>query len=80
MTIQVSAEDDALTRIADCGAGNHAVGGGGRTDDDEDHLVSSFPSTAAGAPVLVGTNPRYWTAVWESTDGDHRAFALCVPN
>jgi hypothetical protein len=79
VTIQVSVTDDVNTRTADCGATSHAVGGGGRSTDANDQLVSTFPSNVAGAPV-TGTNPRYWTAVWESSQGNHTAFALCVPN
>ena len=71
----------ALIQTADCGATSHAVGGGGRSDDANDTLVSSFPSNSLGAPVGVGsTNPRFWTAVWEGAQGNHTAFALCVPN
>jgi hypothetical protein len=78
----VSTATTAATKTADCGAGNHATGGGGRTTDLNDDLQSSFPSDAGGNPV-TGTNPRYWTAVWRTAAGGgntHVAYALCVPN
>ena len=49
--VRASATMSALIQTADCGATSHAVGGGGRSDDANDTLVSSFPSNSLGAPV-----------------------------
>lgn len=73
---------DSVT--ADCGSGNHATGGGGRSNYEDDVLRASYPSDSAGAAV-TGTNPQYWTAVFSLALGHtiHAhlvAYAMCIPN
>ena len=44
-------------------------------------MAARYPSTSNGAVVAAGsTNPRYWTAVFESGSGGGTAFAICVPD
>jgi hypothetical protein len=72
------------TVVADCGAGNHATGGGGTSSSTSETLIRSFPSDAGGAFVPDDTvNPRYWAVTWHNTSTNlqtRRAFALCVPD
>jgi len=62
---------------ADCGATNHAIGGGGNSATKS--LDASYPSDVAGVQVTSGSNPRYWTAKFSGT-ASQTAFAICVPN
>ena len=74
--------------VADCGNGNHAVGGGGRTTlvtgsggNQSSNFQSSYPSNAIGLAVTNGaTNPRFWTATFFNNDPSNAVYALCVPN
>ena len=86
-SVATIAAGDSLTAdsvTADCGSGNHATGGGGRSNYEDDVLRASYPSDSAGAAV-TGTNPQYWTAVFSLALGHtiHAhlvAYAMCIPN
>ena len=65
------------TLTIDCGASNHAVGGGASVGSED----LSYPSDSAGAFVADGTvNPRYWTTTFTNSSSGNRAFAVCSPN
>jgi hypothetical protein len=71
--------------IADCGAGNHVVGGGSTSTDLDDYVNDSYPSDDDGTPVTSGTNARYWSVDYlnrdgTAADGTLTAWALCVPD
>jgi hypothetical protein len=69
------------TVIADCGVGNHALGGGGSTGGGGTNFTQSYPSDAAGNGVTTGsTNPRYWTTKFATATGSNTSYAICVPN
>jgi hypothetical protein len=87
-TIEVTSNTANGPTIVDCGAGNHATGGGASqrgTFVVGDHLIANFPSDATGTPVADGSaNPRYWTARFEPHEGGTNdgwtVFALCTPD
>jgi hypothetical protein len=64
--------------IASCGAGNHAIGGGGNGNGNR-VLIGSFPSDTAGV-AHSGANPPAWTARFDTANNNNFAYAICVPN
>ncbi len=64
--------------VADCGAGNHVIGGGGTSYTNLVQLTGSFPSGSGGVPTTATT--RYWTAVFTATSANNTAFAMCAPD
>ena len=84
----VSATLDAggsATKVtADCGVGHHALGGGGSSAGIE-QLTRTYPSDSVGDPAANNsTNPRYWSAMWTSTNSgfptQRSAYAICAPD
>jgi hypothetical protein len=61
---------------ASCGAGKHAIGGGGNGTGNR-NVTGSFPSTNAGV-AASGTNPAAWTARFSSSNAENTAYAICV--
>ncbi len=78
MTI-VHASGSHASLTVDCGAGQHATGGGGWAGQVSVPMWGSYPSTADGS-TTYGTNPRYWTVRFGSADAANEAWALCVPD
>ncbi len=82
------ASASAVRVTVDCGAGNHADGGGGASTfftgsggNASTNLAGTFPSNSAGTGVSNGsTNPEFWTAVFFAADPSNTVFALCRPD
>lgn len=67
----------------DCTAGFHAIGGGFFSTTNKDVTSGSYPSDGVGAVADGTSNPRYWTALWTSTDpaaASRTVYAICVPD
>jgi hypothetical protein len=77
-----TASANNTTVTADCGAGNHALGGGGSTGGGGSNFTQSYPATdAAGtAATNASTNPRFWTTKFATATGSNTSYAICVPN
>jgi hypothetical protein len=82
--VSITVATGVTIATVDCGAGNHATGGGVvqlGTFAIGDHMVSSYPTDASANPVANGTvNPRYWTMRMESHTGGWTVYATCSPN
>ena len=82
--VSASTTNDGVA--ADCGVGNHVVGGGSSSTGTGDYLRNNHPaSDTSGTAATSGTNARYWWATYRnapdgSADGTVTVFALCVPN
>jgi hypothetical protein len=68
--------------VADCGVGNHAIGGGGVSGNVSQLMYSTFPSGGLNAAQVApdSSNPRFWAAVFNGPSDLHTAWAVCVPN
>jgi hypothetical protein len=82
----VSNSANAVTVTADCGVGNHAIGGGVKTvkatgnSNNAANVQGSYPSNQTGTAQASGTNPRAWSATFFAADPSNTAYAICVPN
>src|SRR5262249_6984112 len=76
----VSAAGNNAVQTATCASGQHAIGGGASTANNNQQGYASYPSTSNGTAVTNGTNPTSWTAKFTAATGSNTAYALCVPN
>ena len=65
--------------VVDCGAGNHAVGGGALSAKQTSGAATR--RTRSVIPVSAGTtNPRFWSATFDNNTPSNIAYAMCEPN
>jgi len=75
----------SLIAVANCGSGNHAIGGGGNTNNSGDRLAASYPARGPDGTeaLLFSGENQFWVARWNPTGtgtATRTAFAICVPN
>jgi hypothetical protein len=80
VTVHTATSATSGTATADCGSGNHALGGGVLGIADNNATFASYPSDASGnAAANNSTNPRAWTAK-AKVGSSVTAYAICVSN